>query len=344
MLYIDAPYGLRYAGWDHKAFDSPDYIRIFKQMEAMTERDNWIAVVWTDRYHLNAVSDAMKDRAFRSEYDLVWYKFNQNQEGNQSLTRSVEYGTVGFKDGRTNVPWYMSANPTERHNVAVGGTMRRLHKRANGQPVNPYQKPPYLARHICKCWLAPGSTVVVGGVGAGGDVEGLISAGMHVVGFENDLEQCKELISIWNRYESDYKEKQVFGWAEHEPVGTFGGMHFDTKSNITNYKTFLNSREEEEEKIREGEERRPERSQEREVEEVPMCALCGKGLEEMDRRTCHSCQVPVCNKCWDQTCLEFMLPQGTPVFCEEKHRPVEVLVPDSQNSVQGTQQPSQSQK
>ena len=36
MLYIDAPYGLRYAPWDTRAFDMPDYIRLFKQMEAMT--------------------------------------------------------------------------------------------------------------------------------------------------------------------------------------------------------------------------------------------------------------------------------------------------------------------
>ena len=115
---------------------------------------------------------------------------------------------MGFKDGRKQVQWYMSANPTERHSMAVGGTMRRLHKRSNGNSVNAYQKPPYLSRHIVKSRLAPGSTVVVA-VSGGGDVEGLISAGMNVVGFENDLEQCKELLSIWNKYESDYKEKQV---------------------------------------------------------------------------------------------------------------------------------------
>ena len=196
MLYIDAPYGLRYAPWDTRAFDMPDYIRLFKQMEAMTDRENWIAVVWSDRDSCAEVSKAMKEQAFKSQSDIVWYKFNQNQEGTQSLTRAVEYGTVGFKDGRKQVQWYMSANPTERHNMAVGGTMRRLHKRSNGNSVNAYQKPPYLSRHIVKSWLAPGSTVVVGGVGAGGDVEGLISAGMNVVGFENDLEQCKELLHL----------------------------------------------------------------------------------------------------------------------------------------------------
>ena len=47
---------------------------------------------------------------------------------------------------------------------------------------------------------------------------------------------------------SDYKEKQVFGWAEHEPVGTFGGMHYDGQSNLTNYKQYLSARQLEAEK------------------------------------------------------------------------------------------------
>ena len=64
MPYIDAPYGLRYAPWDTRAFDMPDYIRLFKQMEAMTDRENWIAVVWSDRDSGAEVSKAMKEQAF----------------------------------------------------------------------------------------------------------------------------------------------------------------------------------------------------------------------------------------------------------------------------------------
>ena len=119
MLYIDAPYGLRYATWDHKKFDSADYIRLFKQMAAMTDRENWIAVVWSDHFSLPEVNKAMLEQNFKNTNNVFWYKFNQNQEGTHNLTNAVESGIVGFKDGRKNVPWYMSANPTERHNLAV---------------------------------------------------------------------------------------------------------------------------------------------------------------------------------------------------------------------------------
>ena len=189
MLYIDAPYGLNYAPWDTRAFVAADDVKLFKQMEAMTERENYMAVIWTDRASGSEVTSAMAEMGFKANLEVVWYKFNQNQEGNHNLTNAIEHCTIGFKDGRKSVPWYMSSNPTERHNLAVGGTMRRLHRRANGNPVNAYQKPPYLARSIVKSWLAPGSTVVVGGVGAGGGVEGLSM---------NDLEQTKELVAGCN--------------------------------------------------------------------------------------------------------------------------------------------------
>ena len=341
MLYIDAPYGLRYATWDHKKFDSADYIRLFKQMAAMTDRDNWIAVVWSDHFSLPDVNKAMLEQNFKNTNNVFWYKFNQNQEGTHNLTNAVESGTVGFKDGRKSVPWYMSANPTERHNLAVGGTMRRLHKRANGTPVNVYQKPPYLSRSLVKSWLAPGSTVVVGGVGAGGDVEGLISAGMNVIGFENDLEQCKELISIWSKYESDFKEKGVLGWVDQEPVGTFGGMHYDSQSNLTTYKHFLQTRAAEMEAEEGGGGEIGDASSQSSTQKKQMCKCCGCDLAHDYERVCNQCRCPVCPSCWQDHCNNLRLPQGTAVFCEEAHRLVADHVPESQIEPSGTQPASQ---
>ena len=45
-----APFRLRYEAWNHQKFDSADYLRLFKQMAAMTDRENWIAVVWSDHF------------------------------------------------------------------------------------------------------------------------------------------------------------------------------------------------------------------------------------------------------------------------------------------------------
>jgi hypothetical protein len=239
MLYIDSPYGLGYEDWDKKSFDVQDYRSMFKQMEAITSMENYIAVVWSTRDNGALVKQAMVEQSFKYTQEVSWYKYNQNQEGTQNLVNSLEHCTIGFREGRKSVPWFMSPNPSLRHNLAVGGTQRKLHKRTNGHPVNQYQKPPYLARSIAKAWLPPGSTVVVGDVGAGGDVEGFISAGMNVIGFENDTEQTTPLAAVWNKYESDFKSHGKFGWSEQEPVGVFGGMHLERGSDLSNYKSYL---------------------------------------------------------------------------------------------------------
>ena len=241
MLYIDTPYGLGFEDWDKKAFDLQHYRVLFKQMEAITSVNDWIAVIWHTRDNGAVVVAAMTEQGFKHAQEVVWYKFNQNQEGTQNLVNACEHCTVGFKEGRKSVPWFMSSNPSERHNVIVGATQRKLHKRANGSPVNQYQKPPYLARSLAKAWLPPGSTIIVGGVGAGGDVEGLISAGMNVIGFENDSEQTNTISTVWTKYESDFKSTGKFGWSDQEALGIFGGMHFDTASNLSNYKTFAST-------------------------------------------------------------------------------------------------------
>ena len=78
---------------------------------------------------------------------------------------------------------------------------------SDGGVVNPTQKPSYIASELAKAFLAPGSTVVVVGAGAGGSVEGFISAGMNVVAFENDIRQVEALRQIWTGYESAHAEK-----------------------------------------------------------------------------------------------------------------------------------------
>ena len=330
MLYIDAPYGLGYEEWDKKAFDLQDYKSIFKQMEAITSMENWIAVVWTARDHGSIVVQAMLEQGFKATQEICWYKFNQNQEGTQNLVNSLEHCTIGFKEGRKSVPWFMSANPSERHNLAVGGTQRKLHMRVNGTPINAYQKPPYLARSIVKAWLPPGSTVIVGGVGAGGDVEGLISAGMNVVGFENDSEQTSPLVSVWNKYESDFKSNGKFGWAEQEPMGTFGGMHFEKASNLSNYKRFLETLIAEEEGLQEPSEEIPQAIPATQRILGPACGSCSSHENLDPQLNCSTCNMRVCTFCWADIVATFHLQADSPIACCEDHLPGRQVVLETQ--------------
>ena len=76
MLY--APFRLRYQAWNHKKFDSADSLRHFKQMAAMTDRENWIAVVWSDHFSLPEVNKAMVEQNFKNTNNIFWYKLSQN--------------------------------------------------------------------------------------------------------------------------------------------------------------------------------------------------------------------------------------------------------------------------
>ena len=83
MLYIDSPYGLGYEDWDKKSFDAHDYRSLFKQMEAITSMESYIAVVWSTRDNGAVVAQAMTEQSFKYTQEIVWYKYNQNQEGTQ---------------------------------------------------------------------------------------------------------------------------------------------------------------------------------------------------------------------------------------------------------------------
>ena len=250
MLYIDTPYGLGFEDWDKKAFDLQHYRVLFKQMEAITSVDNWIAVIWHTRDNGAVVVAAMTEQGFKHAQEVVWYKFNQNQEGTQNLVNACEHCTVGFKEKRALVHVLQPVRAPQRHCWCNPEEAAQARER---QPCEP-EKPPYLARSLAKAWLPPGSTIIVGGVGAGGDVEGLISAGMNVIGFENDSEQTNTISTVWTKYESDFKSTGKFGWSEQEALGIFGGMHFDGASNLSNYKAFLQSRIAEEDSTHEDQE------------------------------------------------------------------------------------------
>ena len=88
MLYV--PFRLRYEAWNHQNFDSADYLRLFKQMAAMTDRENWIAVVWSDHFSLPEVNKAMVEQNFKNTNNIFWYKLNQNLEGTHNLTNAIE--------------------------------------------------------------------------------------------------------------------------------------------------------------------------------------------------------------------------------------------------------------
>jgi len=61
------------------------------------------------------------------------------------------------------------------------------------KPVNPYEKPAWIARLLCSLFTTPFDKALVLGAGAGGEVVGCLAAGISVVACENDPDQYKHL-------------------------------------------------------------------------------------------------------------------------------------------------------
>ena len=220
MLWFDATMGLKKGDWDVK-WSKEQFETLFRQMDASSTNRNYMVVVnmWPADNHI--LVGALRECGFRHEKCITWYKINQNREGTKEVICATEFYWFAFRSTQRGTPFFMPANPMQRHNILVGPTNSTYHKNKAGGKINQTQKPPYVSREIAKAFLEPGSTVIVVGIGAGGDVEGLVSAGMNVIGFEMDAEQFQDVQPIWKKYEEQYLEDSNL-FKRMGDSGTFG--------------------------------------------------------------------------------------------------------------------------
>ena len=90
----------------------------------------------------------------------------------------------------------MSTDPKKRHNYIACKPVSTYARDDDGVVINPCQKPPEIMKWLCSNHLAPGSTVLVIGAGAGGEVIGAVQACCNVVAVEKDKRQFDALQSI----------------------------------------------------------------------------------------------------------------------------------------------------
>jgi hypothetical protein len=124
----------------------------------------------------------------------MWYKSNMNVESHpQHLVFSFENMLVAYAGERLKCTFNLHPSPLQRHNVLVGPTIRSRLQDEKGNPLNPYEKPSWIARLLSRTFALPGATVLVLGCGVGGEVLGALAAGMNVVALDNDLTQLQAL-------------------------------------------------------------------------------------------------------------------------------------------------------
>ena len=198
---FDLPYGVTNESWDTVLSDVK-LDRIFKQFIAQNSSTTSFFFAWHTPTMSQQVAAIMGQNGFQESQNLFWHKSGHyTQSPATSYTSSVEMGTLGFKPHRTKVPFNMPTEPRQRHNFIEWPAVTTYEKDEDGNRVNPCQKPAGLSKWIVGNHCPPGSTVLIIGAGAGGDIKGALEADVNVVAVESDPRQFQLLHKIaqeWN--------------------------------------------------------------------------------------------------------------------------------------------------
>ena len=197
-------FGRNYAEWDAEAHTEGELDHVLKSFCLVNKHTAFhTAVIWCDYRQLAMVEKALEGAAYNHIQPIFWYKHEQNQQLAAHLrVPAVETGLIAFHGTVTNFTPYINVpmDLYDRHNIVIGPGQRTYLRSAEGVPINTCQKPPYLAEYFGQLYCQPHSNVVVLGSGAGGDVQGLMNAGLKVHAIEQDPKQAAAMMAQLRSY------------------------------------------------------------------------------------------------------------------------------------------------
>lgn len=187
------PYGLDLFTYDKQV--SPQKLQeISKQFDAIQTGDSHIAVFMHKNTDSKMVEEVLMDRRYVQMVPFFWVKPGQTMAGPvKCYTPAAEIGTIGFHPERNKVAWNVSEDPTLRHNIISCPSVRTLARNNAGEFINITEKPPEISQWLVGNHCSVGSTVLVIGPGAGGEVLGICAKGLNVVGVEVDAKMYQGL-------------------------------------------------------------------------------------------------------------------------------------------------------
>lgn len=180
------PYGLDLFKFDQQVTTSK-LQAISKQFDAVQTGEAHVVMFMHKMDDSKMVREVLNDRRYIQPCNFCWIKPNHSVVGPvKAYTPAFEVGTVGFYPDRNQVPWNVSEDPIERKNYIVCPSLKSLAKNSDGNDINVTQKPPEIAEWLVSNHCSPGSTLLIIGPGAGGEVIGACRSGVNVVGVEVD--------------------------------------------------------------------------------------------------------------------------------------------------------------
>ena len=218
LMQFDAPHNVLDETWDRQ-ITADELKRIYSQYQASTTADEGMVIIMHKPTDSHIITEFFEMSNIQQPQHFFWHKKDhQTPTSPNLLVNSVEMGTLGHYPRAGLVKHNLPKNPFKRHNFIDLPQITKYALYSNGDKVNSSQKPPGLNQWLCSMYAKPGSTVLIIGAGAGGDVLGAIDAGCNVVAVERCEKQYQQLQKIIFNKKSEVQQQRENAIKEQQKI------------------------------------------------------------------------------------------------------------------------------
>ena len=203
LIYADLPYGIGMADWD-VAMTYDELVLMLAQVMIINTAQFHTLVLWVGFDQMALTTKAMKDSGYVAVHPVFHNKIDANFPQSCHVHLScVEVMLWGYKtkSGTFGPHLRMPQNLHERQGIFNGPSKKVHDKNADGTVINHCEKIEWLSELVAKRTCPHNSRALVLGSGAGGDVRGLMNAGLDIVCIEKDTKQVGSMVRLLRTYE-----------------------------------------------------------------------------------------------------------------------------------------------
>lgn len=223
-IFSDKPYNITDEPWEYQ-LTRECLIDELKQVDCVQRAASSVISFMHKPEDSLIVREALIERGYTGLQNFYWHKKDHHSPTHlQSLTSSVEMGTIAYFPSRNKVNWNAEPDPRKRHNFFECKAVTDYLTDDAGRAINVCEKPPELIQWLIRHHVKPGGRVLILGFGAGGDVMGVVDAKLNVTAVESDRRQFDAVQArLVQRLEEEYvaieDEKQSLSQSQSSKKG-----------------------------------------------------------------------------------------------------------------------------
>ena len=208
VLYMDVNHGSNDAPWDTIMTNERELHQLLVEVAA-NNYQNFMAVFIVPVQVLQMYIHTLTFAGYQDIEILHWMKSANHRGMNSAPQERYISAVVHIIVAKSpNKPYANALGPamfnrrgnelSSKYNFFLGPDEPYKIKNTEGQIMNVDQRPSWLATYLVKPYVKIQGTAVVFGAGVGGDIEGLLNLGLHVIAIEQEKNQYFRLVTKFN--------------------------------------------------------------------------------------------------------------------------------------------------